>query len=285
MRTYLLFAVLVLFGSVAAAAPESGLSIWQIESNCAAWHPVAKIESCTRNGLNMEYGNAWKATPAANQFLAFIGATAERVKTGQMNEADGRLAISTYAKGDNSQIQAERAAHQQERQAAQQQERQFDLQRELAAMAQDYPGSQGAAAMGRALSGESSQGDTSLFDGNGKPVAYIDAGDDMTIYLWAGEPAAYLDGNGSGQDNVYGFNGRHLGWFSHGVIWDHSGYAACAVRQRLMAAPQIEPIKGVQQVMPVKAVEQIAPVEPVLVNSFGNDPCESLLASGADSPY
>lgn len=125
-------------------------------------------------------------------------------------------------------------------------------------------------------------GDISLFDSTGKPVAYIDTGDDMTIYLWGGRPVAYLDGDGSGQYDVYGFNGQHLGWFSNGAIWDHTGYAACAERQLLMTVPQIEPVKGVQQVTPVKAVEQVAPVEPVLMDTFGDSSCESLLAPGAE---
>jgi len=46
-----------------------------------------------------------------------------------------------------------------------------------------------------------------IFDPDGNPCAYITMGD-MTIYLLEGNPVAYLDGS-----NVYGFNGKHLGWF------------------------------------------------------------------------
>lgn len=133
------------------------------------------------------------------------------------------------------------------------------------------------------IAGESAaDGDVSLFNSGGEAVAYIDKDDGMTIYLWGGQPVAYLDGDGSGEYNVYGFNGQHLGWYSNGAIWDHTGYAACAVRQRLMTVPRIEAIKGIQQIQPIKAIEQIAPIEPVLMNGFGNLSCESLLASGAD---
>jgi hypothetical protein len=45
----------------------------------------------------------------------------------------------------------------------------------------------------------------SLYDGSGKPVAYLDSD--------AAEPGGFM---------VYGFNGKHLGWFVNGVIWDHS---------------------------------------------------------------
>jgi hypothetical protein len=47
--------------------------------------------------------------------------------------------------------------------------------------------------------------------------------DDMTIYLWAGKPVAYLDLVGSGEFDVYGFNGQHLGWFANGAIRNHFG--------------------------------------------------------------
>lgn len=52
----------------------------------------------------------------------------------------------------------------------------------------------------------------------GVAVAYIDGGDDSTIYLWGGAPTAYLDGT-----SIYGFNGRHLGWFEEGVVRGNQG--------------------------------------------------------------
>lgn len=144
-------------------------------------------------------------------------------------------------------------------------------------------GDRGQPTIPPATAGETpSDGDLSLFDSGGDAVAYIDMDDDMTIYLWGGKPVAYLDGDGSGQYNVYGFNGQHLGWFSDGAVWDHAGYAACAVQKRLMTVPQIASIKGIQQIAPIRAIEQIAPIEPILMNAFGKSSCESLLASGVE---
>ncbi len=61
----------------------------------------------------------------------------------------------------------------------------------------------------------------SLFNSNGSPVAYVDTDDDdLTIYLWSGKPVAYISG-----DNIYGFNGKHLGWWVKGIIRDHDGDA------------------------------------------------------------
>src|SRR5262245_22862705 len=56
-----------------------------------------------------------------------------------------------------------------------------------------------------------------LFDSDGRPVAYIVADDERTLYLWEGKAVAYLDYDGAGELDVFGFNGKHLGWFIGGV--------------------------------------------------------------------
>lgn len=82
--------------------------------------------------------------------------------------------------------------------------------------------------------------DVSLFDSRGLPVAYIDTDDKRTIYLWNGAPVAYLENRNSGAFNVWGFNGKHLGWFEKGAIWDRSGGATCAVREAFPGITSIE---------------------------------------------
>ena len=51
----------------------------------------------------------------------------------------------------------------------------------------------------------------SLYDSVGEAVAYIDSDDELNIYLWRGKPVAYLE-----HISLYGFNGKHLGWFKDG---------------------------------------------------------------------
>jgi hypothetical protein len=120
--------------------------------------------------------------------------------------------------------------------------------------------------------------ETSLFKGDGTAVAYIAIDDELTIYLWGGKPVAYLQNDGS-EFNVYGFNGKHLGWFANGVIWDHNGYASCATKERLNTA-QFEPFKSFKQFKPFKAFTEFAPYRPAFSNSFGNFPCDLLLGAG-----
>jgi hypothetical protein len=57
-----------------------------------------------------------------------------------------------------------------------------------------------------------------LLNARGEPVAYISGDPRKIIFLWDGHPVAYLYGH-----HVYGFNGRHLGWFINGVVYDIEG--------------------------------------------------------------
>ena len=61
--------------------------------------------------------------------------------------------------------------------------------------------------------------ETTIYDKNGQPVAYVADDYSRTIYLWDGEPVAYVY-----EDvHVYGFNGRHLGWFRDDVLYSPDG--------------------------------------------------------------
>lgn len=117
-----------------------------------------------------------------------------------------------------------------------------------------------------------------LFDARGRATAYIALQDELTIYLWNGEPVAYLDQEGE-EFNVYGFNGKHLGWFVDDVVWNHNGNAACATRERLRST-EFEPYKSFKQFKPFKSFKEFAPFRPFLSNSFGKIPCLFLLKSG-----
>ncbi len=122
--------------------------------------------------------------------------------------------------------------------------------------------------------------EVSLFSGKGKPAAYVAVDDGMTIYLWNGKPVAYLDPDkGAGGFHIYGFNGKHLGWFVQGVVRDHDGAAACAVKER-MKSTEFEPFKAFKEFKPFKAFKEFAPIRPAFSNSFGTVTCSLFLAEG-----
>jgi len=123
--------------------------------------------------------------------------------------------------------------------------------------------------------------EVTLFSGKGKAAAYIFV-DDMTIYLWGGKPVAYLHPDkASGGFHIYGFNGKHLGWFVRGVVRDHDGDAACAVKER-MKSTEFEPFKAFKEFTPFKAFREFAPFRPAFTTSFGSVTCSLFLAEGGE---
>jgi len=117
-----------------------------------------------------------------------------------------------------------------------------------------------------------------LYSATGKPVAYIADDDDSTIYLWSGKPAAYLR-----SEDVYGFNGKHLGWFVKGVIYNHDGEIVGAVRSRVKGPVQISPVKSIKQIKPIKSIREIKPIRPIFGLAWSEDETlRSFLLTGAD---
>ena len=130
------------------------------------------------------------------------------------------------------------------------------------------------------LSGQvRAEDEVTLFNGAGKADAYIALDDEMTIYLWSGKPVAYLEKDSDGGYHVYGFNGKHLGWFVKGVVWDHEGNGSCGVKE-VLRTTEFEPFKAFKQFKPFKAFTQFAPYRPTFTSKFGDTPCRFVLAEG-----
>lgn len=123
------------------------------------------------------------------------------------------------------------------------------------------------------------QDEISLFDGEGRASAYVVADGDLTIYLWTGEPVAYLVRDSGRDFHVYGFNGKHLGWFTGGVIRDHDGDAACAVKE-VIQSPQLETLKGLKLLKSLKGLKELAPLRPLFSRQWGKLPCRFFLSQG-----
>jgi hypothetical protein len=128
--------------------------------------------------------------------------------------------------------------------------------------------------LGLSLAGPAAAEEISLFNAQGVATAYIDTDDDLTIYLWSGKPVAYLD-----DAHVYGFNGKHLGWFERGAVWASDGNAACATAAAMTSA-QFEPFKSFKQFKPFKSFKEFSPFKPFFSGRFSQTPCAVLLASG-----
>lgn len=122
--------------------------------------------------------------------------------------------------------------------------------------------------------------DLDLYDNHGNAVTYISLDDELTLYSWDGEPSAYLKRSQTSEFDVYGFNGSHLGWFIKGMLIDHDGYVACAVRD-VVTAPNLPSLKSLKSLKPLKSLPELPPLFPLLKNTFGQTNCSLLIASGA----
>jgi hypothetical protein len=106
-------------------------------------------------------------------------------------------------------------------------------------------------------------------------VAYI-AEDGETIYMWDGRAAAYLS-----KDKVYGFNGKQLGWFANGTIFDIYGLRSGFILSKSPIVTQVEPIKSAKHIKNVKGVRQNPVVKPSLCYGYSEKYLEDLLEEGS----
>ena len=118
----------------------------------------------------------------------------------------------------------------------------------------------------------------SLFDSSGKATAYIS--ENLVIYLWSGKPVAYLVEDKAGGFHIYGFNGKHLGWFVSGIIYDHHGYVVGAVKEAFVTPPSYEPYKGYKMYVPYKSFKEFAPFRPFFHNSWSDISLKLFLLQG-----
>ena len=117
-----------------------------------------------------------------------------------------------------------------------------------------------------------------LLNQRGLTVAYIDRSEGATIYLWSGIPTAYVNGT-----SIYGFNGRHLGWFEDGIVRGGGGKRAGYTEEALAVYGQT-PLhlaeKGPKHPKPVPLPEEPAPPKPVYLDSPSPVPLGELLRRG-----
>ncbi len=121
----------------------------------------------------------------------------------------------------------------------------------------------------------------SLFDFKGRATAYI--AKDMTIYFWDGKPVAYLDGDESKDGlNIYGFNGKHIGWFKGGILYDHDGKVVGGIKAVFKTPTELEPLKGLKELKPLKSLKELKPLKPLFSKEWAELPLKFFLKQGAD---
>ncbi len=84
-----------------------------------------------------------------------------------------------------------------------------------------------------------------LFDGKGRPVAFVEDDGERVFYLWSGHAVAYLV-----EDRLYGWNGHHIGWYSESVMYDLHGQRVGSLGDKCPRALQVvhaRPVKHAKQ--------------------------------------
>ena len=126
--------------------------------------------------------------------------------------------------------------------------------------------------------------ETTLFNAEGSPEAYISFSEnDPTIYTWSGKPVAFLASSVGHDFNVYGFNGKHLGWFVDGVVRSHEGSPVCGVHRvaRAVSLPKPGPLKSIKQLVPPIPSKELAPLRPLFRRQWSSTQCGLFLSEGA----
>lgn len=129
--------------------------------------------------------------------------------------------------------------------------------------------------------GVDEEGEISLYDQNGYARAYI--AKDLTIYLWLGDPVAYLD-NSNGNWNVFGFNGVHLGWFEEGVIYNKNGDIVGAQKGALQIYTAASLAKSPKSPTLPKSPKEIPSIKPMFSKSWSQSSLGRFLNNGKFKP-
>ena len=119
----------------------------------------------------------------------------------------------------------------------------------------------------------------SLFDRDGEARAYIDFEEDATIFLWDGTPVAFLENDG-GDVAVIGFNGRFLGWYEDGVIYDKNGYAVGGREGAINMMTKMEKMKSMKKMIPLRPITPMTPMRPLRRNSWSSTSLSEFLFFG-----
>jgi len=121
--------------------------------------------------------------------------------------------------------------------------------------------------------------EVTLFDSEGVAIAYVDYNKDLTIFLWNGTPVAFLK-NDEGNMCLFGFNGKFLGWYNDGIIYNKRGDAVGARKGAVNMMTEMEPVKNMQQVAPMKPMTPSVPMQPAWSNSWSNTSLTHFLLLG-----
>jgi hypothetical protein len=121
--------------------------------------------------------------------------------------------------------------------------------------------------------------EVSLFNKDGNAVAYISDDHKNTIYLWDGYPVAYVYED----QQIYGINGRHLGWMIDQIIYNNNGERVGFTYNTCPVSPEKETTKPKKYPRADNQSRWQAPPFPKLTFQFSENDFSDFLKEG--EPY
>ena len=115
----------------------------------------------------------------------------------------------------------------------------------------------------------------SFYDAQGKATAYIALDDGLTVYMWTGEPVAYVE-----DDSFFGVNGKHLGWYHDGAVYDHDGAIVAVPAVALAQSPDPARARSPRQQKPSAREKNARPAKPVFGRSWSKASARAFFLSG-----
>ena len=82
-----------------------------------------------------------------------------------------------------------------------------------------------------------------FYNKTGHPQIYLSDEHENSFYTWDGHAVAYLY-----KDKIYGWKGKHIGWYQDGSIYDLNGYKAGSIKEKCPCIVYIENVKYVKYV-------------------------------------
>lgn len=107
-----------------------------------------------------------------------------------------------------------------------------------------------------------------FYNEDGRAIAYIDSNGE-SIYLYSGEPVAWLSG-----ESIYNYNGKYLGWFQQGWVFDCDGdrvfFTENSSGGPAKPARSARPARGARGARPARGAREVRPAKPVRSLNWSN---------------
>ncbi|HEY3372060.1 MAG TPA: hypothetical protein VGK10_14485 [Prolixibacteraceae bacterium] len=105
-----------------------------------------------------------------------------------------------------------------------------------------------------------------LYNKSGHPVVYLSADDENSIYTWDGHAVAYI-----ADDLIYGWRGKHLGWYINGILYDVFGYKVGSIKQKCCSPTSDESSKEAKYPQYARYTKYAIQGKPILRRSYSTE--------------